>query len=192
MLKKYSFYFFCGVVVLLLSCNEDYTVISTDQFNKFVVLDTLRSTTESSVYLVGTSATDKSPRILVKNSKMYLFGYDSSFEQDSIVYNYDLAFVIDSNGSFRKNGIWVYSDFYTEGTFPFQTKGIKFNVDSIPPNWRSKVPTTEGIYFYENNVLNRISKEQSNEQFNKIKKDGFYFFPKSGRLYTKINSNKLE
>lgn len=192
MLKKRTFYFSFVLVALLLSCNEDYTVISANQFHKFVVLDTLRSTSESSVYLVGTSVADKSPRILVNNSKMYLFGYDSSFEHDSIVYNYEPAFVIDSNGSFRKNGIWVYSDFYTEGTFPFQTKGIQFNVDSIPLNWNSKVPTIEGIYFYENNVLNRLSTEQSEKAFNEIKKDGFYFFPNSGRLYTKTNSNKLK
>jgi hypothetical protein len=73
--------------------------------------------------------------------------------------------VIDEHGSFRNNGIWVYTEFYTEGTFPFHSNVIKYSVDSIPKSWNNEVPTQEGIYFFENNALTKISKEQSEEKF---------------------------
>ena len=68
---------------------------------------------------------------------------------------------------------------------------MKFSVDSIPKNWNKKVPKNEGFYFYKNNSLHLISKEQSEDKFKEYEKDGFYFFPNSGRLYDRINIHKL-
>lgn len=97
---------------------------------------------------------------------------------------YSPAFIIDDQGEFRKNGIWVYAEFYKGG--------IKFNVDSIPKNWNHKIPNDEGIYIYQNSSLVMFSKEQSEEKFNEKKINGFYFIPNKGRLFNRIKIKELK
>lgn len=180
------------ILVMLYSCDKEYEVVSDEQYQKFAIQDTLVTKLNLLVLKVGNSVSDSYPRLLVKSNRLYLFNENCGLQNDSTILSYYPAFMIDSEGEFRKNGLWLYANFYTEGTFPFQTKGIKFSVDSIPKNWTKKVPVKEGIYFYEKNSLKMISKEQSEDKFKEKEKDGFYFFPNSGRLYKKININELD
>ncbi|MGV7106100.1 hypothetical protein [Flavobacterium sp. U410] len=180
------------ILSFLYSCDKAYKVISDKDFKKFTVQDTLTNKSNLLVMKIGETIDDEYSRLLVKSNRLYLFESGCELENDSIILSYYPAFIIDEDGEFRKNGIWVYSQFYTEGKFPFHTKGIKFSPDSIPKNWNKKLPTQEGIYFYENNTLKMISKEQSEEKFREKEKDGFYFFPNKGRLFDRINITELD
>jgi len=182
----------CIIILSFYSCEKAYEIISDENFKKFTIQDTLVHKTNFMVMKVGKSISDEYPKLLVKSNRLYLFETDCELENDSTILNYYPAFIIDEEGEFRKNGIWVYSEFYTEGKFPFQSNGIKFSVDSIPKNWNKKRPTLEGIYYYENNALKLVSKEQSEEKFKEYKKNGFYFFPNKGRLFNRINISELE
>lgn len=184
----------CLLMVLLLSCEKRYKQISTNDFKEMVIQETLVQNSRVSVFKVGKSNEDEFPEILLqtKAQKKYLFDYDCELENDSIILSYYSAFLIDEDGSFRKNGIWVYTKFHTEGTFPFISKGMSFSVDSIPKNWNKVAPTKEGIYFYKNNALTMLSKEQSEKKFREKELDGFYFFPNKGRLFDRININEID
>lgn len=184
----------CFLLVLLLSCEKKFKRITTDKFQEMAVQDTLVENSRFSVFKVGLSNTDEFPKILLqtKSKKNYLFDYECELENDSTILFYYSAFVIDQDGAFRKNGIWVYTEFNTEGTFPFISKGMSFSVDSIPSKWNKVVPTKEGIYFYKNNALTLFSTEQSEKKFKEKELDGFYFFPNKGRLFDRININDIE
>ncbi|WP_298143768.1 hypothetical protein [Flavobacterium sp.] len=180
---------------ILISCHEKYDEIDNQYFNKLSILDTLIDNKKVLVLKVGDSISDNYPHLLVKDKesdRKYLFKeYECELENDSIIRSYSPAFVYDENGGFRKNGIWVYTKFFTEGTFPFKSKGMKFSVDSIPQNWNQDLPKKEGIYLYKNNSLHILSTEQSEEKFREKEIDGFYFIPNKGRLYDKINIYNL-
>ncbi len=188
-MKKKSIFI---AILSLFSCERDYEVISDKDFKKLVIQDTLVNKTNLLVMTVGKSVSDAYSKILVKTDHLYLFGTDCELKNDSTILSYYPAFIIDSYGEFRKNGIWVYAQFYTEGNFPFNKKVIKYSVDSIPETWNEKSPTQEGIYFYENNLLKLLSKEQSEEKFMEKEKNGFYFIPNKGRLFSTININELD
>lgn len=180
------------VIIIFYSCERPYKVINDEDFRKLSIQKTLVKKNKYSVYKVGDSASDEYPNLLVKSKKLYLFNYDCEFVNDSIIHSNNIEFIIDEYSDFRKNGIWVYTDFYTEGSFIFKTNGMKFSSDSIPKNWKGKLPKKEGIYFYENNTLKMISKVQSEEKFKEKRKDDFYYFPNNGKLFNKINITKLD
>lgn len=179
------------ILLTLFSCNKDYEIINDSDFEKLTVQDTLVNNPNHLIMTVGRSISDEFPKLLLKKRRMYLFNRDYEVKNDSTILSYYSAFLIDSDGAFRKNGIWIYAQFYSEGTFPFNSNSIKFSVDSIPANWNKKRPTTEGIYFYENDSLKLYSREQSEEKFKEKEKTGFYFIPNKGRLFNKINTNDL-
>jgi GH43 family beta-xylosidase len=184
--------------IFLYSCNDAaYEVLDEHNVKQLTTQDTLVSNAKVLVVLAGNSISDEYPNILVKpktsgNGKYYLFDNDTKLENDSTLLHYYSAFIIDSEGEFRKNGLWVYTTFTTEGTFPFQSEVTSFSVDSVPKYWKGKLPVKEGIYFYRNNRLVQLSEEQSEAKFKEKKKDGFYFFPNSGRLFDRININELD
>lgn len=180
------------VIIIFYSCERPYKVINDKELRKHSIQKRLVKKSKYSVYNVGNSISDAYPSLLVKSNKLYLFDADCELANDSIIRTNVVEFLIDENSDNRKDGIWVYSDFYTEGNFIYKTSGIKFGVDSIPRNWKGKLPKEEGIYFYENNTLKMISKVQSEEKFNETEKDGFYYIPNNGKLYDKINIAKLD
>lgn len=196
-MKRVPIYF---VLCLLIACkqfeqNNNYKEISNQQLQKLNVLDTLVNNPRNIVLKVGDSLADPYAQLLVKtkpseNSKNYLFD-EAKLENDSIAISYGPAFIYDEETNSRKNGIWVYTKFSKSGVPPFTTSSMEYSVDSIPPNWKKKVPTKEGIYFYQDNSLQLISTEQSEKQFNDMKRNGFYFFPNNGRMFERININQL-
>lgn len=187
---KWLFIFLLAITFY--SCERPYKVINDDDFRKLSIQKTLVKNSKYSVIEVKNTASDSYTRLLVKSNKLYLFDDDSELANDSIIHTNITEFLIDENSDSRKNGIWVYSDFYTEGNFIYKTSGIKFGVDTIPRNWKGKLPNQEGIYFYENNALKMISKVQSEEKFNETEKDGFYYIPNKGILFDKINIARLD
>ena len=181
---------------LFISCDNEYNIINEEDFQALSIQDTLLKNKEVIIMKVGKSISDEYPKLLMKKNqlnakKYYYFKNDCELLNDSIILSYYSAFIYEDGNGFRKNGIWVYTDFYKEGIFPFTSNVMKFSVDSIPKNWNKKVPKNEGIYFYKNNSLHLISKEQSEDKFKEYERDGFYFFPNSGRLYDRINIHKL-
>jgi hypothetical protein len=184
------------LVVHLISCNEKYDEIDNHYFQTLAIQDTLLDNKKVIVMKVSDSLPDNYPHLLVKDKESgskYLFkNYECELENDSIIRYYYPAFIYDDDGGFRKNGIWVYTKFYKEGTFPFTTKGMEFSVDSIPQKWNKVLPKKEGIYFYKNNSLYVLSTEQSENKFREKEMDGFYFIPNNGRLFDKINIYKLK
>ncbi|MHA3788678.1 hypothetical protein ACX0HA_10745 [Flavobacterium hauense] len=191
-MKKLTLIF---LMVFLYSCNDAYKSLNEDEVKQFTLKDTLVSNDKVIVMLAGNSPSDEYSNILVRHAKRgnyYLFDSDSALENDSVLLHYYPAFLIDDEGEFRKNGLWVYTTFTTEGTFPFNSDVMSFSVDSVPRNWQRKLPTGEGIYYYEKNRLIRLSDEQSEAKFKEKKRDGFYFIPNNGRLYDRININELD
>ena len=191
-MKKLSLVF---LAIFLCSCNDTYKTLNEEDVKQLTLKDTLVKNNKVLVMLAGNSPSDEYPNILVRPSgkgNYYLFDSDSALENDSVLLHYYPAFLIDEEGEFRKNGLWVYTTFTTEGTFPFTSDVMSFSVDSVPGNLERKLPTGEGVYYYEKNRLIRVSDEQSEATFKEKKRDGFYFIPNSGRLYDRINMNKLD
>lgn len=179
-------------IMVFYSCDKPYKIINDEDFTKLSIQKKLIKNSKYSVYIAGDSVSDPYPNLLVKSNKLYLFDNDCELVNDSIIHYNNLEFIIDEYSDYRKEGIWVYTDFYTEGNFIFKTNGMKFNSDSIPRNWKGKLPKQEGIYYFENNKLKLISKVQSEEEFKKNGKDGFYYIPNNGKLFKKINLAKLD
>jgi|GEM_PF-2923827 len=183
------------LVLFFASCDKPYGVVDDAYVKALSIQDTLLHNSKVLVLQVGDSVLDAYPHLLVKSNESntnYLFNEDCELWNDSIILSYYPAFVYDEDGGFRKNGIWVHTTFYKEGSFPFTTKGMRFSVDSVPQNWNKPLPRKEGIYFYRNNSLSLIATEQSEEEFKKREMDGFYFIPNKGRLFDKININELK
>ncbi|HYD92598.1 MAG TPA: hypothetical protein VEA37_14065 [Flavobacterium sp.] len=119
----------------------------------------------------------------------FKLAHDVYFQNSTTLIEYQGFFSSGDDGPFQKNGIWVYTDFYKE---PFKS-GMNFAVDSLPPGYDDiNRPNIEGIYFYEHKGLWRISKGQSEEEFQKFGKDGFYFIPNSGRFFKKHNAGIIK
>lgn len=183
------------LLMLLASCQKEYRKVDLERFESFAFKDTLVNNDKVVVVEARHVVDDLWSRLIVKSKSsgnFYLFEDESKLANDSTALYYYPAFIYDDGGEFMKNGIWVYTDFYTTGSFPFQSNGMKFSVDSLPKNWNKPLPTNEGIYYYKNGELLPISREQSEEKFKERRIDGFYFIPNSGRLYDKININHLD
>lgn len=131
--------------------------------------------------------------------RYFVLDYGAHFINDTTICLFGPAFKTTSTeGSFMKNGIWVYTNFVTKKKDgptgeTNEVIGMQYAVDSLPPNWDYKrLPTDEGIYYYQNGALKKVSSEQSEEKFRSQKKDGFYFIPKSGRLYSKYDIRSIK
>lgn len=177
--------------IFLTACNDKYHTIDDAYFQKLTVQDTLLNNNKIQVFKVGNSTSDKYPHLVVNNketNKKYLFEeFECELANDSIIHYNITTFIYDEFTESRKNGMWVYTKFYTKGTFPFKSNVMEFSPDSIPQNWKNQLPTKEGIYYYKNNNLILLSNQQSDEKFKEKEKNGFYFIPNKGRLFDKIN-----
>lgn len=185
--------------------SKSYKEISEQDYNKFVAADTLLENANFLITKSEDSIFKGSFQLLLKKQhsntvNYYKFDSDCYFENDSVIISYAPPFLSDSeNGSFQKNGIWVYAKFFTgekkKGNSIYETSesGVRYSVDSIPPSLRVvTLPNAEGIYFYKGNNLLQISKEQSENKFYSLKKDGFYFIPNSGRLFSRISLDSIQ
>lgn len=93
--------------------------------------------------------------LIKKNNSYFIFDTDCYLENDSTIIAYAPPFQSDlDNGSFQKNGIWLYTEFYTEenktgnSIYEISDSGTKFSVDSLPKNLNLRsLPKSEGIYF---------------------------------------------
>lgn len=131
--------------------------------------------------------------------RYFVLEYNAHFINDTTICLFGPAFKSTSTeGSFMKNGIWVYTNFLTKKSDGPKGErneviSMQYAVDSLPPNWDYKrLPTDEGIYYYQNRALKKVAAEQSEEKFRSQKKNGFYFIPKSGRLYSKYDIRSIK
>lgn len=195
--------------ILLVSCagnNERYyRKITEEEYNKFLIADTV---VKKSNYLIlnsnGTISREIGQLIMRKmNPKemgYYVFDPDCYVENDSTIIAYAPPFKSDSDtGSFQKDGVWFYAGFYSdqnkEGNAIYETSdaGVNFSVDSLPKNLKITVlPKSEGIYFYQKEALVQVTKEQSEDKFSSLQKNGFYFIPNTGRLFTRLKIKDIE
>ncbi|MFT3796635.1 hypothetical protein [Flavobacterium sp.] len=185
---------YCVLLLLFCACDQPYRKINDREMEELAVQDTLVSNAKWMVLQAGESPQDKFPQLLVKtlqSDKCYLFNYDCELENSLTIRHYTLELILGPEEKRRKNGIWMYAEFYTEGTFPFQNKGTRFAVDSMPKSWNKKNPTREGMYYFEGNELKLFS-EQSDKKFNEARKSGFYFIPNNGKLFDRIYLNGLD
>lgn len=132
------------------------------------------------------------------HKRYFVLNHDTYLVNDSTICHFDPPFkVTGDDGGMMKNGIWVFTEFYTEKErnvfVPVESGGAKFVVDSIPPGWDYRcLPRDEGIYFFCGGSLVKISDEQSPEKFYSLRKNGFYFFPGSGRLFSKYDIRSIK
>jgi hypothetical protein len=178
------------VLLLLCSCHDHYENIADWELKTFTIQDTLVNNDKILVFAVGDSPTDEYPRLVVQSRKdhgNYLFDPDSELENDSTIHAYAPAFLITDGEENQPDGLWVHTRFTPSGFLPFHSTNQHYGVDSIPLGWNQKLPTLEGIYYYKNGALVRISTEQSESKFMEKQWDGFYFIPNSGRLFDKID-----
>ena len=191
---------------ILISCSNEerktYKPIDSSIYAKYKTIDTLYKTKE----YIATKCEDtikyfKAYVTLIKkaNGKYYLLDPNAYFENDSTIIYYSMPLKTDSeNGSFQKKGIWFYAHFYSEkkdstGIYQKNEEGVKFSVDSTPSNADKIIrPELQGIYFYQNDSLIKISQEQSEEKFYSFEKNGFYFLPNSGRFFERYSIHSIE
>jgi hypothetical protein len=135
--------------IFLYSCNDTgYEVLGEDDIKRLAIKDTLVKNSKVLVMLAGDSVSDEYPNILVRpetsgKGKYYRFDNDTKLENDSTLLHYYSAFIIDSEGEFRKNGLWVYTTFTTEGTFPFTSSVTSFSVDYVAKGMDDKLTVKE-------------------------------------------------
>lgn len=182
-------YFFLIFIMALSSCtNRDNQVprfieeIDASGYKRYKPVDTLYKNKD----YIATSCEDitgvlKSNSILLRmtNGRYFILDPDAYLENDSTIIYYNPPFKTE-NGSFQKDGIWFYARFVNDQ--------INFGVDSLPVNGEHIVrPKSEGIYFYENNSLHKVSSQQTDEVFYDFGKDGFYFLPNTGRFFKRYS-----
>jgi hypothetical protein len=190
---------------ILVSCDNEehhyYKQIDEATYLKYKTIDTLYKSKD----FIATNCEDtikffKAHITLIKklNGDCFLLDPDSYFESGSRIICYSSPLKSDSEiGSFQKNGLWFYAHFYVEktdstGLYQESVGGVKYVVDSIPLKGQYLArPTAEGIYFYKNGSLVKVSSEQSEEEFFNFKKDGFYFLPVSGRFFKRYSVQSM-
>ncbi|MGO4773090.1 hypothetical protein ACEN2I_15615 [Flavobacterium sp. W22_SRS_FK3] len=191
-------------LIALYSCDNKYNPyqkINLETYSKYIPLDTLLQKENVLITKVQDSKYPIISKILIKKSNSYfIFDTDCYLENDSTIIAYAPPFQSDlDNGSFQKNGIWLYTEFYTEenkkgnSIYEISDSGAKFSVDSLPQNLNLRsLPKSEGIYFFENNSLKQVSAIQSEDAFYKLNKNGFYFLPNTGRLFEHIKISSIK
>lgn len=196
---KYIFFPILVLTALLfLSCtnkNALYKVVTEEEYNKLQVRDTIFNLPQLLVTCTGSAGRyNDMETILVRKSTEDGFDYfilatDVYFENSTTLIEYKGFFSSDEDGAFQKNGIWVHTDFYNDR---FES-GMRFAVDSVPSGYDdNKRPVEEGIYFFTHDKLERISGGQSDEEFQKFGKDGFYFIPNSGRFFKRHSADAIK
>jgi hypothetical protein len=192
--------FLLPFVMLLCSCFGEqrfYREITAEEYSRFKPVDTLAEKPG----LLITKCQDKGEYeffsyLIHKNDRHFKLDSDAYPENDSAFIWYKPAYVyVSGESEFQKDGIWIHAEFTVkkDKIIPIMpVNSIQYHVDSLPPGYKDvNRPKAEGIYFYENNRLNLISKEQSEDAFNGYKKNGFYFIPNSGRLFTRHSINEI-
>jgi hypothetical protein len=190
--------FLLPFVMLLCSCFGEqrfYREITAEEYGEMKPIDTL--TKKPGLLITRGVSQFYTPDIFIlKNDRYFKLDYDTFPENDSIVIWYAPAYSYsEDDHGFQKDGIWVHTEFTVkrDKIIPIMPmNSIQYHVDSLPPGYKDiNRPKAEGIYFYENNRLNLVSKEQSEDAFNGYKKNGFYFIPNSGRLFTRHSINEI-
>jgi len=182
---------------LLLSCKNKeafYEVVTEEEYSKQQAEDTIFSLPQLLVTCTGTAERyNDMETILLRKSltdglHYFKLATDVYFENSTTLIEYQGFFSSGEDGAFQKNGIWVHTDFYND----FYKSGMGFAVDSVPSGYKDiKRPVEEGIYFYAHDKLERISRGQSYDEFQKFGKDGFYFIPNSGRFFKRHSVNEI-
>jgi hypothetical protein len=191
-MKILKIMFFSIVLLSIVACDKPYKTLSSKVVSELIIQDTLVYNKDRIILNVLKPTYKNMYLLLLQNNKNYLFDSDCYLENDHTILKYESAFLIDENGSFRKNGLWIYTKYSKEGAFPFTRDVTHFSVDSIPSNFKGNVPKEEGIYFFKSPNLLKVSKEQSNEKFKEKTQNGFYFLPNSGRLFDRIKIDELD
>lgn len=196
------------MALILFSCveaNKNYREITEGQYSKFLASDTLVNKTNVLITQFEDSIFKNSHHLLLRKkegneSKYYKLDSGFQIENDSTLFYYASPFTSNSDGgSFQKNGVWLYVTFFNDknkkGNSIYNTSeaGANFNVDSIPASLKLvSMPKYEGIYFYQKDSLVMVSKEQSEDQFYAQQKNGFYFIPNTGRLFTRVDIKSIQ
>ena len=190
--------FLLPTLVLVTSCDfadqSFYREIGPNVYSEFKPVDTLMEK-NGIIATIGSNHSDSERTLIRTGQKYFILGPDAYFENDSTIIVYDLAYLIDDDGQFRKNGIWFYTktEKHRDEILPIFWNTARFyNVDSIPTGFSGNLPSQEGIYLYENNQLKRASKEQSPDAFDAIGKNGFYFLPNKGRLFERHHIKEIQ
>ena len=181
----------------IISCEKDalYEPLTESEYSLLKHGDTIIFTQKLLVTCTGNAGNyNDIETIYVRKTSSAGIGYfklahDVYFQNSTTLIEYQGFFSSGEDGPFQKNGMWVHTDFYNE---PFKS-GMRFGVDSIPRGYNdANRPNEEGIYYYDNNKLRRISSVQSEEAFKEFGKDGFYFIPNSGRFFRRHNAGILQ
>jgi len=198
-----------GLIFLTLnSCSNNpdkyYKALTREEYQKYIAIDTLLENKKNLItecksplpYPVFTTLVKK---IGTGNVSYFKLDSDAYLENDSIVIAYASAFKSDESGDMQKDGLWLYAEFYDNENkkgnwfYSISDSGIRFSVDSLPPNYKPEnLPTKEGIYLLKNEKIKMISTEQSEEKFSSLKINGFYFIPNTGRLFKRYNINTIQ
>lgn len=186
------------VLATLTSCNHKeplYMSLTESEYRNVKAQDTIINTGRLLVTCTGTADSyNNMDVILVRKTvdgdyEYFQLGTDVYFENTTTLIQYQGFFSSDADGPFKKNGIWVYTDYYNDKT----GNGMNFAVDSLPPVYADrKRPQQQGIYYYRHHKLERLSADQSEETFREIGKDGFYFIPNSGRFFKRYSVAELQ
>lgn len=185
---KQTYILYMLAALLLCACNGQqplYSKLSDKAYARHKAQDTIINTPKLLVTCTGSAAAyNNMDTVLVRRQLEDGYHYfklaaDVYFENSTTLIEYEGFFSSGEDGPFQKNGIWVYTDFYKN----LEGKGMNFAVDSLPEGYTGYRPGGEGIYYYKNHRLTRVSRSQSEASFEALNKDGFYFIPNSGRFF---------
>jgi len=195
--------FLCFMSLLATACSQKedtwYLHLDFNEYQQYSVKDSLLATPHIIVTKgINPSMSWQMPMLIKKNTKdkteYYKISADSYLENDSTIVVYASPF---KSGN-EKNGLWLYADFFDgenkQGNAIYSTtdSGVRFAIDSVPyTTYSIKLPTREGIYIFKENKLILANKEQSEDVFYTLNKDGFYFIPNTGRLFKRHNINTI-
>jgi len=171
-----------------------YTPISDNEFSSYLQKKILVKSKYGIVYhVVKKVKTRVNLEFLVferkeKGKTTGLFKLDelAEIKNDSTLAFYDPPLLATSDTLNWKNGLWVY--------VKHKDAEISYSPDSLPktlPNVNLK-QLSIGIYYYKDSKLTQLSSSQSEESFDSIKNDGFFYLPNPGRFYRLAKFNQLE
>jgi len=196
------------ICLVLNACSNNpdkyYNAITQDEYQKYIASDTLLENKNFVFTECKYSESFQGYKTLLKkigekSSKYFILDSDVYLENDSTVIAYAPAFKSNELGDMQENGLWLYAEFYDNenkkgnGFFSISDAGIRFNIDSLPSNYKPGIlPKEEGIYLFKNKKIEMISPEQSEEKFSSLKTNGFYFIPNTGRLFKRYNIKTIQ